>query len=105
MSNSIKYILTTGVFLIVIAGFYYVLTSDILTVRAYRAEEVEQWAMEIDKEILSNLKKADSIQFNTEVLETNTYQSLINTRVELSEPSVTRNNPFEPVTATQAQLQ
>jgi hypothetical protein len=100
-----RYIMLLVTLTLLMGGLYYVTNhTDLLHVRAGRAEEVQQWTEQINTEVLANLRNVESIQFDTSVLQTVQYTALTDTRIELRDANTSRPNPFNPVVVTQQSL-
>lgn len=97
MFGNTRHIIAIVVLVIFGAGAYYVATSDnFFTGHQARAEKIEERTIELEREIITPLKRLSLVEINLNIFSSPEFNALTDKSVSLRAPALNRTNPFAP---------
>lgn len=98
MSENIKHIIALIIVLAMAGGMYFVIKNGLLFKGPEdRAEAIQQDTERLKREIITPLRKLNSVQFDQSFFESPEYTALEDKSIPLREPDLERPNPFAPI--------
>ena len=98
MTENIKHIIALVIVLCFIGAFFYVSKNDTLFKNhQMRAAKIQEDTARLKKEVIAPLERLDDVKIDIAFFSAPAYTALQNISKPLSEPSLQRQNPFDPV--------
>lgn len=97
MSENLKHIFAFVLVIALLGGVYYIgKNGTLFKGQRQRAEDVRLETEQLKSEIIQPLNRLRSVELDKSFFETPAYRALIDERVELDTPQLSRPNPFAP---------